>query len=104
MTNRLDTDPLTLVQLGAIHGEFRRLGFDPADRAGRLEVTAALARVSGGIESTRELTMGEAGRVIGALRDCPGRAELAARLAPPPTLAVLIRRVLAAIFTTPKGA
>ena len=73
---RLEADPLTPRQLGAIHGEFRRLGYrDPWNRADRLEVTAALAGC-GPIASTKELYQGEAGRVIRGLRDCGTLAEL----------------------------
>jgi hypothetical protein len=77
---QLATRPLTLGQLGAVHGEFRRLGFRPADRRERLEITAGLAQIPDGLESTRDLTMGEAGRVVGALRSCRNDGELAALL------------------------
>lgn len=66
MSARLDVEPLTLRQLGAIHGEFRRLA-PGLPRADRLRITAALAEVPS-IESTKHLTMGEAGRAIHALR------------------------------------
>jgi hypothetical protein len=104
MTLRLDSDPLTPTQLGAVHGEFRRLGFGRADRAERLAATAVLARVPAGLESTVELTAGEAGRVIRALRECASYADLAARLrqaGPEPrmvTLAEAIRFAIAAIL------
>jgi len=81
---RLESEPLTLAQLGAIHGEFRRLGYrDPWDRAERLAVTATLAR-SGPVTTTKALTEGQAGRVVAALRACPTPAALAARVATPP--------------------
>lgn len=99
---RLETAPLTVNQLGAIHGEFRRLGYrDPWDRAARLAVTAALAD-SGPIDSTKELTEGQAGRVVGALRACATPAALAALLAPPPRYTW--RDVLAALVATLGGA
>jgi hypothetical protein len=73
---RLEADPLTLNQLGAIHGEFRRLGYrDPWDRTARLAITAALAWCEP-IASTKDLCQGEAGRAIKALRDCATAAEL----------------------------
>lgn len=73
---RLDAEPLTLNQLGRIHREFARLGFrELADRAERLRLTAALAW-SEPIGSTKDLTMGEAGRAIGALTGCRTAAEL----------------------------
>jgi hypothetical protein len=107
VTTRLDTEPLTLAQLGAVHGEFRRLGFGPADRAERLEVTAGLARAGGPVGSTRELTMGEAGRVIRALIECPDYDALAVLLGepepprghgPPVTLAEAIRHLVITLF------
>lgn len=74
--NRLDTEPLTANQLGAIHLEFIRLGFDTEeDRGERLWLTGELAR-SGPIGSTKELSMGEAGRVVNALGRCRTPGEL----------------------------
>lgn len=73
---RLETEPLTGPQLGAIMREWRRLGLDgPADRGERLAVTAALAGLDG-LASTCELTMGQAGLVLRALRGCAARADL----------------------------
>lgn len=73
---RLDREPLTGNQLGAIHREFYRLGFHvTADRAERLRLTAELARVPS-IESTKDLTMGQAGRVVGLLTGCGTAREL----------------------------
>jgi hypothetical protein len=78
---RLDTEPLTPGQLGAIHGEFTRLGYrDPRDRAARLAVTATLARCAP-IATTKDLTAGEAGRAVGALRRCADLDDLADALA-----------------------
>lgn len=88
---RLDTDPLTINQLGRIHQEFARLGFGPADRAERLRLTAELAR-SGPLESTKDLSMGEAGRAIGALLRCLTTDDLYAMVTPAP------RGLLAAIL------
>jgi hypothetical protein len=92
--DRLDTEPLTLTQLGAIHGEFRRLGYRAADRTDRLRVTERLAR-SGPIETTRDLTMGEAGRTIRALRECYTLADIARATYRPVTFT---ERVLAFLF------
>ena len=69
---RLATEPLTRTQLGAIHGEWRRLGL--RDRTERLRLSAALALVDT-IGSTTELTMGEAGRMVGQLRQCATLAD-----------------------------
>ncbi len=81
---RLDVEPLTWNQLGGIHREFARLGFrDPADRAERLRLTAALAW-SEPITSTKDLTIGEAGRAIRALIGCRTAAELYALAEPQP--------------------
>jgi hypothetical protein len=78
---RLAAAPLTGRQLGAIHGEFRRLGYrDRWDRAARLTATAALARCTP-IATTKDLTEGEAGRVVGILRQCADADDLAAALA-----------------------
>lgn len=81
--SRLDTDPLTINQLGRIHQEFARLGFGRADRAERLRLTAELAR-SGPIESTKDLSMGEAGRAIRALARCLTADDLYALVTPAP--------------------
>jgi len=81
---RLGTEPLTLNQLGRIHAEFYRLGFHvSADRAERLRLTAALARVPT-IGSTKDLTMGEAGRTVGALTGCRTAADLYSLAEPEP--------------------
>jgi hypothetical protein len=69
---RLATEPLTPLQLGAIHGEWRRLGLHY--RPERLRLSAALAQV-GAIGTTKDLTMGEAGRVVGQLRQCATLAD-----------------------------
>lgn len=73
---RRPTDPLTATQLGAVHGEFERLGFGREDRADRLAISAALAGYPGELESTKDLTMGEAGKLIGILRECEDITDL----------------------------
>jgi hypothetical protein len=81
---RLDTDPLTSNQLGRIHHEFARLGFGrAADRPERLRLTAELAG-SGPIESTNDLSRGEAGRAIGALGRCLTTDDLYPPVTPAP--------------------
>jgi hypothetical protein len=69
--------PLTKRQLGAIHGEFRRLGFGDDARAERLAISAALLDLVE-LDSTTSLVMGEAGRLVGMLRGIRDRAELEA--------------------------
>lgn len=84
---RLESEPLTHNQLGAIHGHFLRLGFHVRyDRAERLRLTAILAR-SGQIASTKDLTMGQAGRAVGLLTGCRTAPELYAVAEPPPVAA-----------------
>ena len=79
----LRTDPLTVNQLGRIHAEFGRLGFGRADRPERLRITAKLAE-SGPIRSTKDLTMGEAGRAVNALRRCRTAGDLYEMTTPGP--------------------
>lgn len=81
---RLDREPLTSNQLGRIHREFERLGFTPADRAERLRITATLARVPGQLATTKDLTMGQAGRVVGLMTGCGTAGELYALTEPEP--------------------
>lgn len=82
---RLSMEPLTRNQLGAIHREFYRLGFHvSADRAERLRITAALARFPGALASTKDLTMGEAGRVVGLMSGCGTARDLYALAEPEP--------------------
>ncbi len=69
----LASEPATAMQVGAIHGEFRRLGYAPRDRDQRLAGSAAMLGL-GQLASTRDLTMGEAGRLLRLLMDCPDRA------------------------------
>jgi hypothetical protein len=81
---RLDREPLTSNQLGAIHREFYQLGFHvSADRAERLRLTAMLARVPS-IDSTKNLTIGQAGRVVGLMTGCRTVRELYALTEPEP--------------------
>jgi hypothetical protein len=87
----LDRKPLTSNQLGAIHREFYRLGFHvTADRAERLRLTAELARVPS-IDSTKDLTMGQAGRVVRLMIGCSTVRELYALTEPRGLLAGLWR-------------
>ncbi len=69
--------PATPNQVGAIVHECERLGL--ADRAERLAITAALAGLDE-LASTRDLTMGEAGRLCRMLPLVADRAELLAEL------------------------
>lgn len=78
---RLATEPLTANQLGAVHREFERLSYGRADRAARLNISARLAGYPGQLASTKDLTMGQAGRLVGALRACHGPADLRAAAA-----------------------
>jgi hypothetical protein len=101
---RLASEPLTVNQLGRIHREFERLGFGAANRAERLEISAALARYPGRLASTKDLTMGEAGRLIGVLQSCRNLPDLyaatrAARPAPRPGWRQLIAALAAALHT-----
>lgn len=92
---RLDSEPLTDNQHGRILAEFERLGFHPRyDRAERLRLTAILAGADP-LGSTRDLTMGQAGRAVGLLTGCETvrdlyahevAAALAAAAAPPVSL------------------
>lgn len=96
---RQDTDPLTATQLGAVHGEFERLGAGSGDRHNRLIISALLAEYPGELESTKDLTMGQAGRLIGALRGCGTAADLVALIEPPaPRPVITCRSILAALL------
>ena len=74
--------PATPNQVGAIRREFRRLGFGPADRAERLRITGQLAQADGQLATTKDLTMGQAGRVVGALTGCRSLPDLHAATDP----------------------
>jgi hypothetical protein len=69
----LATEPATPTQVGAILGEFRRLGVD--NRAERLAVSAELLGLDG-LGSTTDLVMGQAGQLVAMLRRVRDRAEL----------------------------
>src|ERR1035441_8771002 len=72
----LATEPATREQIGAIHGEFRRLGYrDPWHRADRLPVTARLAECEP-IGSSKDLSQGEAGRALRMLQQCENSGSL----------------------------
>jgi hypothetical protein len=71
----LATELATPNQRGAIMHEFGRLGFGEGDRAERLAICAALAGLEN-LDSTADLTMGQAGQVYRALLDIGDRAEL----------------------------
>jgi len=73
----LASEPLTRNQLGAIHQEFARLGFRVNERSRRLALSAALLGFDS-LDSTKALTMGEAGRLINTLRNTGERSELEA--------------------------
>jgi hypothetical protein len=76
----LATEPATPNQVGTVIGEWQRLGLGhPDDRAERLKLTARLLGLAK-IGSTTDLVMGDAGRLIGMLRDCEDRASLGALL------------------------
>jgi hypothetical protein len=100
MTTRLDTDPLTLNQLGSIHREFARLGFDEREhRAERLRMTAVIGQAPDDIDSTKDLLMGEAGRAIRVLRGCRTADDLYAIADGPPARPRWIMRLISSLFT-----
>lgn len=98
----LATEPASPAQVGAVLSEFRRLGYRPGDRARRLAVSAALLGRTR-LDSTRDLVMGDAGRLLRLLRairdpaDLPGRH--AAAVLPPAGEAPGIVAALAHIMT-----
>jgi hypothetical protein len=69
----LATESATANQLGAIMGEFARLGI--SDRAERLAVCAALLDLDE-LDTSADLTMGDAGRLLNVLQHTADRAEL----------------------------
>ena len=71
----LGTEPATSTQVGAIIGEFERLGV--ADRAERLAICAELLGLEE-LGSTSGLVMGQAGYLVNLLQRTRDRAELAA--------------------------
>jgi hypothetical protein len=81
--SRLETEPLTDLQFGAIQREFTRLGYARAERDERLALSAELLGLDG-LGSTRDLVKGQAGLLLHTLLDTGSRAELDALLAPAP--------------------
>lgn len=79
LNEMLAATPATRNQVGAIIGEFNRLGFygHPRDRDERLAVCAALLGIEH-LRSTRDLTMGEAGQLVRLLTDTRDRGDLPA--------------------------
>ena len=72
----LAAEPATPNQVGAIRGEFRRLGLD-GDRSARLAAAAALLGLDS-LSSSTDLTMGQAGHLVKTLRSLTGAGQLAA--------------------------
>jgi hypothetical protein len=71
----LATAPITPAQRAAILAEFTRLGL--TDRAERLGICAGLLGLSD-LGSTNDLVMGQAGQLVGMLRNVRDRDALAA--------------------------
>jgi len=71
----LKTESATSNQVGAIHRQFARLGV--GDRAERLAICAALLGLDE-LGSTTHLVMGQAGHLVGILRQARERADLPA--------------------------
>ena len=97
----LGTEPATRLQVGAIHGEFRRLGYrDPWNRAARLAVTARLAEREP-VEPSKDLTMGEAGPALRVLQQCEDGGSLHwAAYGPPDYWGQFALALIAALRTT----
>ncbi|MHB1593889.1 MAG: hypothetical protein ACYCO9_06435 [Streptosporangiaceae bacterium] len=81
----LATEPATPNQVGAIRGECDRLGLG-GDRDRRLAVCAAVLGLDG-LGSTRDLQMGQAGRLVAVLREAGSLGALDAPDAPDGTAA-----------------
>jgi len=78
---QLASEPATPNQIGAVLREFGRLGLGgPADRAERLALSAILLGLDG-LDSTRHLVMGDAGRLVRLLGEYQDAAELRAAAA-----------------------
>lgn len=94
----LATEPATPNQVGRIRAEFGRLGI--TGRAERLAITAALLDLDD-LGSTRDLTMGEAGRLCGLLPLVGDRAELDAAIRAgqiePPEPVAFVQAIMAAL-------
>jgi hypothetical protein len=69
----LATEPATSTQVGAIIGEFDRLGI--TGRAERLAISAELLGLDG-LDSTADLTQGQAGYLVNLLRRTRDRTGL----------------------------
>jgi len=78
----LATEPATSNQRGAIMREFGRLGFGEGDRTERLAACAALLGLDE-LDTTGDLTMGQAGQLVGTLMRFADRGELTAAAYPP---------------------
>lgn len=74
-----ESAPATPVQVGAIHGEWRRL-WPGCGRETRLSTCAALLGRTG-LGSTTDLVLGDAGRLLAMLRGFSSRTDLAAAVA-----------------------
>ena len=99
----LETEPATSDQVGVVVRQFERLGFTGYDRAERLALSAALLGLDA-LDSTKDLTKGQAGKLYRMLLGIGDRDELraAARIADEgqadeqarrPTLADLVLRI-----------
>lgn len=75
-----DATPATVRQVGRVHREFARLGWPVADRAGRLAACAVLLGLDR-LATSRDLSMGQAGRLIGVLSGLPDLRALSEELA-----------------------
>jgi len=75
--NVLETEPATPSQVGVVVGQFERLGFTRHDRAERLAISAAFLGLDG-LESTKDLTKGQAGKLYSLLLGIGDRDELRA--------------------------
>lgn len=81
--SRLEIEPLTDLQFGAIQREFTRLGYARAERDERLAMSAGLLGLDR-LGSTRDLLKGQAGVLLRTLLGTGSRAELDVLLVPAP--------------------
>jgi hypothetical protein len=106
----LETESATPKQVGVVRREFERLGFKEVDRAERLAISAALVGLDS-LTSTKDLTMGQAGKLYSTLIGVANRDELqaAARIGDAddgpggPTLCDLIRLVAVRALSSDHG-
>lgn len=70
-------EPATPRQVGALHHQFERLGYRPADRHARLATCAAMLGLDG-LDTTKDLSKGQAGQLAARLAGITGRGHLAA--------------------------